>query len=81
VFKNVALDMRRYEKLELFVHAEDLKDVTSNRLDPNAKFFIRLGSDAIDNYYEYESSLKYTAKNATSPLDIWPTENTINFNL
>ncbi len=81
VFKNVALDMRRYEKLELFVHAEDLKDVTSNKLDQNAKFFIRLGSDAIDNYYEYESSLKYTAKNATSPLDIWPTENTINFNL
>ncbi len=33
--------------------------------------------DATDNYYEYEASLKYTAPNATSPLDIWPNENTV----
>lgn len=77
VFKNVALDMRRYKKLELFVHAEDLRDVSSSRLDPDAKFFIRFGSDATDNYYEYETSLKYTAKNATSPLEIWPSENNV----
>ncbi|WP_018675287.1 cell surface protein SprA [Riemerella columbina] len=78
VFKNVSLDMRRYKNLELFLHAENLKDVTSTQLDPNAKFFIRFGSDATDNYYEYESSLKYTSKNATSPMDIWPTENNVN---
>lgn len=77
VFKNVALDMRRYKKLELFVHAEDARDVSSSRLDPDAKFFIRFGSDATDNYYEYESSLKYTAQNATSPLEIWPSENMV----
>ena len=77
VFKNVALDMRRYKKLELFVHAEDLKDVNSSNYDEDAKFFIRFGSDATDNYYEYEASLKYTAKNARSPLEIWPSENTV----
>ncbi|WKS96140.1 cell surface protein SprA [Riemerella columbina] len=81
VFKNVSLDMRRYQKLELFVHAENLKEVTSNRVDPEAKFFIRFGSDATDNYYEYESSLKYTAISATSPLDIWPMENNVNLDL
>ncbi|WP_373710095.1 cell surface protein SprA, partial [Kaistella sp.] len=78
VFKNVALDMRRYKNLELFVHAEDLKDVNSSNYDEDAKFFIRFGSDATDNYYEYEASLKYTAKNARSPLEIWPSENTVN---
>ena len=80
VFKNVALDMRRFEKLELFVHAEDLRNKTS-QLDNEAKFFIRLGSDATDNYYEYEASLKYTSPNANSPLDIWPTENTVNLKI
>lgn len=75
IFKNVALDMRRFKNLEMFVHAQDLKNQMSSTVDPNAKFFIRLGSDATDNYYEYEASLKYTPKNATSPLDIWPDEN------
>ncbi|WP_423974870.1 cell surface protein SprA [Kaistella sp.] len=78
VFKNVTLDMRRYKNLELFVHAEDLKNVNSSNYDEDAKFFIRFGSDATDNYYEYEASLKYTSKNARSPLEIWPSENTVN---
>ena len=78
VFKNVALDMRRYKNLELFVHAEDVRaGAQSNGLDPNAKFFIRFGSDATDNYYEYETSLTYTPKNATSPMEIWPAENSV----
>jgi len=81
VFKNVALDMRRYKKLELFVHAEDLKDVNSSNYDEDAKFFIRFGSDATDNYYEYEASLKYTAKNARSPFEIWPSENTVDLEI
>ena len=81
VFKNASLDMRRYKKLQLFVHAEDLLNRTSTITDPNAKFFIRFGSDAVDNYYEYEASLKYTAENATSPLDIWPSENEVNLEI
>lgn len=81
VFKNTTLDMRRYKKLELFVHAEDLKNVNSSAYDSDAKFFIRFGSDATDNYYEYEASLKYTSQNARSPLEIWPSENTMNFEI
>lgn len=78
VVKNTFLDMRRYKKLELFVHAEDIKaGSASNTLDPNTKFFIRFGSDATDNYYEYEASVKYTPKNAKSPLEIWPMENNV----
>ncbi len=81
VFKNVSLDMRRYKNLELFVHAENLKDVASSAYDSDAKFFIRFGSDATDNYYEYEASLKYTSKSARSPLEIWPYENTVNLEI
>ena len=81
VFKNVALDMRRYKKLQLFVHAEDLKNISSSTYDKDATFFIRFGSDATDNYYEYESALKFTSNNARSPLEIWPTENTVNLEI
>ena len=81
VFKNVALDMRRFKNLELFVHAES-KDVSNySNLTADNKFFIRFGSDATDNYYEYESSLKYTSPNANSTLDIWPSENNVYFNI
>lgn len=78
LYKNVSLDLRRYKRLEMFVHAQDLKDVTSTQLDDKTKFFIRLGSDATDNYYEYEASLKYTSGNARTSYEIWPVENTVN---
>lgn len=81
IFKNVALDLRRYKKLEMFVHAQDLKDVTSSKLDEKTKFFIRLGNDATDNYYEYEASLKYTSANARTPYEIWPIENSVDIDL
>lgn len=77
VFKNTNLDMRRYKKMKLFVHAEYLKNPMRNDMDDDAKFFIRFGNDASDNYYEYEYSLTYTAQNAKSPLEIWPAANQI----
>ncbi|MEG0928446.1 T9SS outer membrane translocon Sov/SprA [Chryseobacterium sp.] len=80
VFKNTTLDMRRYKKLKLFVHAHDpIGRVTS--MDENTKFFIRFGNDATDNYYEYEASLKLTSNLATAPMDIWPMENEVNLNI
>ncbi|MBD8083323.1 cell surface protein SprA [Chryseobacterium sp. GCR10] len=81
VFKNTTLDMRRYKKLRLFVHAQNLDTPTSSELDPKLKFFIRFGSDGADNYYEYESSVKYTQRTATTPMEIWPIENEMNFDV
>ncbi|MGM5631016.1 cell surface protein SprA [Apibacter raozihei] len=81
IYKNIGLDMRRYKTLKMFVHAENMNDVSSNYVDKETKFFIRLGSDLSDNYYEYEIPLKYTPVSATSPLDIWPLDNTIELNL
>ncbi len=77
VIKNVNLDLRRYKKIEMFVSAQNLLDVTSNALDETTKMFIRFGSDYSDNYYEYEIPLKYTPKSATIATDIWPTDNFI----
>lgn len=78
VYKNTNLDMRRYKRMEMFVHAEDLLDGTNQNLDENTKLFIRLGSDYSDNYYEYEIPLKYTARTQdTNPDRIWPIENRI----
>ena len=81
VFKNMQLDMRRYKKLKIFVSAQDLDNVSNANYDPDMKYFIRFGNDLSENYYEYEISLKYTPKTATSVLDIWPTENTIDLDL
>lgn len=80
VFKNTTLDMRRYKKLKLFVHAEDPLR-REEGMDPKTKFFIRFGSDAADNYYEYEASLKITPKTATTPMEIWPMENEVNLEI
>jgi cell surface protein SprA len=81
IYKNMEMDMRRYKKLSMFIHAENLDTPTSGDLDKNTKFFIRLGNDLSDNYYEYEISLKYTPNTATSATDIWPIENTIDLDL
>lgn len=83
VFKNIQLDMRRYKKLRLYVHAQDPTntDLNIGQIDEKTKFFIRFGSDASDNYYEYESSLKLTPKTATTPFEIWPFENEVNMNV
>lgn len=77
VVKQTQVDMRRYKTLSFFLHAEDLKNLQNSSVDNDAKFFIRFGSDVTDNYYEYETSIKYTANNAVSPFEIWPLENTI----
>ncbi|MBD3907127.1 cell surface protein SprA [Chryseobacterium sp. Ch-15] len=82
VFKNTSLDMRRYKKLKLFVHAQDpVSRASEGQIDDKTKFFIRFGSDATDNYYEYESSLKITPKNATAPMEIWPFENDVDLEI
>lgn len=83
VFKNTSLDMRRYKKLKLFVHTHDPlnRDANIGQIDPKTKFFIRFGSDATDNYYEYEASLKITPTTSTTPMEIWPMENDVDLDI
>ncbi|PPK87457.1 protein involved in gliding motility SprA [Neolewinella xylanilytica] len=58
VFKYTETDLRLYEELKMFVHAEATGE---SRLDPprdgQLRLFLRMGSDFEQNYYEYEVPL------------------------
>ncbi|WP_273443813.1 cell surface protein SprA [Neolewinella agarilytica] len=58
VFKYTDTDLRLYEKMRMFVHAEALGESRFNRPeDGELSLFIRMGSDFESNYYEYEVPL------------------------
>ncbi|MBF6596985.1 MAG: cell surface protein SprA [Fermentimonas sp.] len=87
VFKNSAYDLRRYKKLQMFVHAEKLVDDPTTPEDGDLTIFIRLGSDYRNNYYEYEIPLKitpegqYSTNSNTDREIVWPKENLLNLSL
>ena len=82
-FKTTKLDVRKYKRIVMDIHAEDLVDGNLKNNDLTA--FIRIGSDFSDNYYEYEVPLKLTAPgyyDSESEADkelVWPVENQMNF--
>ncbi|MDR1331280.1 MAG: cell surface protein SprA [Tannerella sp.] len=87
IYKTTFYDLRRYKRLQLFVHAE--KMISENATELNAgelSVFIRLGSDYKNNYYEYEVPLSLTPPgvyldNAAHRTAVWPQENMINFSM
>ena len=60
VYKGTVYDMRMYKRLQMFVHAEKMPDDTQGLEDYDLSCFIRIGSDMVNNYYEYEIPLKLT---------------------
>ncbi len=54
VYKLTEFDMRLYERMELFVHAEARDQLLE---DEELSAFIRIGRDFKNNYYEYEIPL------------------------
>jgi cell surface protein SprA len=81
VFKNVNVDMRQYNKLKMFLHAESLPlnaSGTTPLADDQMVAFIRFGNDFTNNFYQVEIPLKVTAEGATKAEDIWPEANEIN---
>ncbi|MBQ0057404.1 MAG: cell surface protein SprA [Bacteroidales bacterium] len=87
VYKNSGMDMRQYDNIQLFVHAEALVNNETNLSDGELSVFLRLGSDYKDNYYEYEVPLRLTQPgtyNNNSMNDrrrVWPDENMIDLAL
>lgn len=72
-YRNVQLDVRTYKKLKMFVHAEE---ITQNSLhDKDLTLFVRLGTDFVDNYYEYELPLNLTAWGTSNADYVWPESN------
>jgi len=86
VFKNINLDLRNYKRLEMYIHANRILDEPVVR-DSEVTAFIRIGSDFVDNYYEYEVPLKITPDgvyNNSSPTDqesVWPDSNSMTITL
>ena len=75
-YRNVQFDVRTYKKLKMFVHAEEV--MTTMPLDnQDLTLFVRLGTDFVDNYYEYELPLDKTLWGATLAEDIWPADNNV----
>ena len=83
VFKNIDVDMRQYNKLKMFLHAEALPSPSDPAplRDNQMKAFIRFGNDFTNNYYQVEIPLKVTAEGATLPADVWPEVNEINLDM
>lgn len=78
VYKLFGKDLLRYKTLKMDVHAEALKG--SALQDDELTLFLRLGTDNVNNYYEYEIPLKLTLPGYYGSEDIgreavWPERN------
>ena len=88
VYKNTTLDMRRYKRLQMFVHANAEEVNTTSLQDNELAIFVRLGSDYKSNYYEYEIPLKltepsnkYSRYNIEDIRKVWPDDNMLDIPL
>ena len=84
IYKNINIDLRQYNRLQMFSHANAyINDVTGLQ-DGEVSVFIRLGSDYKNNFYEYEIPLKLTPEgkydkySSASATAVWPEENMLN---
>ena len=79
-FKNLDLDLRLYNTIKMFIHAEATGDEDALK-NGDLTAFIRLGNDFNENYYEYEVPLVVTPWGTTSDANIWPADNNIELEL
>lgn len=90
VYKSTNFDLRRYKRIQMFTHAEELINGPS-LAQGEITVFMRLGSDYVNNYYEYEIPMTitpaapepngYSSNNAADQLRVWPKENMFDFPL
>ncbi len=76
VFKATSVDMRQFNKLKMFVHAEAIAPNTLKDGDLSA--FVRFGNDLTDNFYQVEVPLVVTNAGANLPDQVWPVQNNLN---
>ena len=70
VFKNTSYDMRMFNKLKMFVHAESIPGLPDTD-DNDLTAILRLGSDTDDNFYQLEIPLRITESGEISADSIW----------
>ncbi|MEZ4964726.1 MAG: cell surface protein SprA [Saprospiraceae bacterium] len=89
VFKTLNLDLRQFKRLKMFVHAEETDPVNSPLDSTDLTVFIRLGSDYVRNYYEYEipltpsdvANLNGNPDSRSYKEEVWRPENDFDFPL
>ena len=74
VFKNISLDMRQFNRIRMFMHAED--GDAGSLADNEMVGFIRMGNDLTENYYQIEIPLQVSTSLTREGL--WPEANEIN---
>ena len=77
VFKNVNIDVRQYERLKMFMHAEKIVNTDYSDSDTPLVGFLRIGTDFTENFYQIELPLQFTPFGSTSAEEIWPDVNEI----
>ena len=81
IYKKSSLDLRKYERIQMFSHAEAVLPDDGTLRDGDVSVFIRLGSDYSGNYYEYEIPLvltpagHYSGTNENDRRMVWPDQN------
>jgi len=70
-FKVMGNDLRFYERIKMWVHAEGITPNTPDNMG-DARVFMRLGSDFTSNYYEYEIPITPSQPGNSAPENIWP---------
>ncbi|MBR6903560.1 MAG: cell surface protein SprA, partial [Bacteroidales bacterium] len=77
IYKSTSYDLRQFNNLQMYIHAEDV--FSSGDLRPgDVTAFIRLGSDFKENYYEYELPIAITPWGVGRDTNaIWPEQNMV----
>lgn len=80
-FKLSNLDLRSYNKLKMWIHAENVANSGQDFGPGELRAFIRLGTDVNQNYYEYEIPLRASIPGVQTEENIWLAENQMDFDL
>ena len=82
VYRNTSLDLRIYNRLQMFVHNEALIDDYVGVNNGDISLFVRFGSDVKNNYYEYEIPLEVTPAGKYGDREaVWPANNMLDCDL
>ncbi|MFK7812235.1 MAG: cell surface protein SprA [Maribacter sp.] len=81
VFKSLNIDVRQYEKIRMFMHAEKIADSDYTDDETPLVGFLRIGTDFSENYYQIERGLQLTPFTARSEEEIWPEVNELEITL
>ncbi|MBJ6143731.1 cell surface protein SprA [Hymenobacter sp. BT559] len=78
-YKNISINMLRYKRLRMYLHADsqDPNTLSSMQEGDSVRAFLRIGTDYTQNYYEYSLPLTFTTAGQTAQTDVWPESNNV----